>query len=67
MAVSVAAAALSTYLVEDPVRFRARWATGRTGALALAAVYVVLVCLWGVIPQPRAGAGSVDLTRLTGG
>ncbi|MEU6991083.1 acyltransferase [Streptomyces sp. NPDC046465] len=63
--VSVAAAALSKYLVEDPVRFRARWAHGRSGALALVAVLAALVALWAVIPVPRAGVGSVDVTRLT--
>ncbi|MFF1377600.1 acyltransferase family protein [Streptomyces sp. NPDC058308] len=63
--VSVVAAALSKHLVEDPVRFRARWAHGRSGALALVAVFAALVALWAVIPEPRAGVGSVDVTRLT--
>ncbi|MGW7411020.1 acyltransferase family protein [Streptomyces sp. NPDC054863] len=67
VAVSVAAAVLSTFLVEDPVRFRARWARGRTGAAALVAVLAALVALWAVVPQPLAGSGSVDLTRLTDG
>ncbi|QES45540.1 acyltransferase [Streptomyces venezuelae] len=65
VAVSVAAAVLSTYLVEDPVRFRARWARGRSGAVALVATFAVLVGLWAAIPVPRAGAGSVDITQLT--
>ncbi|QES38715.1 acyltransferase [Streptomyces venezuelae] len=65
VAVSVAAAALSKYLVEDPVRFRARWAHGRSGAVALVATFAVLVALWAALPVPRAGAGSVDVTRLS--
>ncbi|MET8685453.1 acyltransferase [Streptomyces sp. NPDC004732] len=65
IAVSVAAAALSKYLVEDPVRFRARWAHGRSGACALLATFAVLAALWAVIPEPQAGAGSVDVTQLT--
>lgn len=65
--VSIAAAAASTYLVENPVRFRARWAHGRTGALALVAVLAALVALWAAVPAPTAGAGSVDITRLTTG
>lgn len=64
VAVSVAAATLSKYLVEDPVRFRARWAHGRSGALALLAALAALAALWAVIPEPRSGAGSVDITRL---
>ncbi|MFF3488979.1 acyltransferase family protein [Streptomyces sp. NPDC002701] len=66
-AVSVAAAVLSKFLVEDPVRFHAPWAKGRTGAAALVATLIALVALWAVIPQPQPGAGSVDLTRLTDG
>ncbi|MFD3513887.1 acyltransferase family protein [Streptomyces sp. NPDC058657] len=67
VAVSGAVAVLSKVLVEDPVRFRARWATGRTGAAALAVTLAALVVLWAVVPQPRAGAGSVDLSQLTDG
>ncbi|MFJ2769294.1 acyltransferase family protein [Streptomyces sp. NPDC087300] len=68
VAASVAAAAASTYLVENPVRFRARWAHGRTGALALVATFAALAALWAVIPVPTAGTDSVDVTRLgTGG
>ena len=63
-AVSVALAVLSKVLVEDPVRFRARWARGRTGALALVAALAALAALWTAVPQPRTGEGSVDVTRL---
>ncbi|MFC8086489.1 hypothetical protein [Streptomyces sp. NPDC057340] len=47
-----------------PVRFRARWAKGRTGAVALVAAFAAL---WAAVPQPRTGEGSVDVTRLVPG
>ncbi|MFR0357532.1 acyltransferase family protein [Streptomyces sediminimaris] len=64
IAVSIAAASLSKVVVEDPIRFRARWARGRTGAVALVTALAALAALWALIPQPRTGAGSVDVTRL---
>ncbi|AXL92658.1 acyltransferase [Streptomyces sp. CB09001] len=67
LAVSVGLALLSKVLVEDPVRFRARWARGRTGAVALVAAFAALTALWAVVPQPRTGEGSVDVTRLGAG
>jgi peptidoglycan/LPS O-acetylase OafA/YrhL len=45
-AVSIGLAALSKHLVEDPIRFRARWARGRRGCLAGAAVMIGLTALW---------------------
>ncbi|MCX4851659.1 acyltransferase [Streptomyces sp. NBC_00893] len=65
LAVSLAAAWLSNVLVEDPVRFRARWAHGRTGAIVLLAALLALAVLWALLPRPRLGAGTVDLTQLT--
>ncbi|WP_331769653.1 acyltransferase (plasmid) [Embleya sp. NBC_00888] len=67
VAVSIAAAVLSKFLVEDPIRFRARWARGRTGAVALLATFAAMAALWAVIPEPHSGAGSVDVTQLTAG
>ncbi|MFF4410633.1 hypothetical protein ACFY2W_15085 [Streptomyces sp. NPDC001262] len=61
---SLAAAVASKMLVEDPVRFRARWAAGRRGLVALAAACAALLALWALLPQPPSGAGSVDVTRL---
>ncbi|MFG2111425.1 acyltransferase family protein [Streptomyces sp. NPDC048718] len=65
LAVSLAAAWLSKVLVEDPVRFRAGWAHGRTGAAAFLAALLALTALWILLPWPELGAGSVDLTQLT--
>ncbi|MFF8960619.1 acyltransferase family protein [Streptomyces sp. NPDC014894] len=65
--VSVAAAAASKTLVEDPIRFRARWAQGRRGAAVLLAAFFALAALWALIPEPRTGAGTVDITRLAPG
>ncbi|NYJ32581.1 acyltransferase family protein [Nocardiopsis aegyptia] len=62
VAVSVALAAASTFLVENPIRFRAGWATGRRGATAFAAVMVVLAVLWTAVPVPPPP--SVDVGAL---
>ncbi|HEX4225578.1 MAG TPA: acyltransferase [Pseudonocardiaceae bacterium] len=60
--VSIAVAALSKYLVEDPIRFRAGWARGRRGALVFVAVMVGLTVLWLALPGPAAP--SIDITQL---
>ncbi|GAA0273595.1 acyltransferase [Streptomyces polychromogenes] len=67
LAVSLTAALLSARLVEDPVRFRSRWAHGRAGAVALLAALVLLTALWALLPRPQLGAGTVDVDRLTAG
>ena len=61
-AVSVGLAALSKYLVEDPIRFRATWARGRRGLLAFAALMIGLAVLWLALPAPAPPA--VDVTKL---
>ncbi|PUB30108.1 peptidoglycan/LPS O-acetylase OafA/YrhL [Promicromonospora sp. AC04] len=61
-AVSVALAALSTVLVENPVRFRAGWARARSGLTALVAVTIALALFWVVVPRPpvaEVDAGAV--------
>src|SRR5690606_30257169 len=61
-AVALALAVLSTVLVENPVRFRAGWARGRSGLVALAATTVALALFWVVLPRPAApvvDAGAV--------
>ncbi|MFG2622486.1 hypothetical protein ACGFXC_33190 [Streptomyces sp. NPDC048507] len=68
-AASVTAVVLSKLLVEDPVRFRARWARGRRGVLAVTATFAAIGMPWLVLPllSPAVsggGAGSVvDATR----
>jgi peptidoglycan/LPS O-acetylase OafA/YrhL len=62
LAVSIGLAALSKYLVEDPVRFRATWARGRRGLLAFAVLMAALAVLWLVLPAPAPP--TVDVTVL---
>ncbi|MEU4519206.1 acyltransferase [Amycolatopsis sp. NPDC024027] len=62
LAVSLGLATLSKYLVEDPIRFRARWARGRSGLLAFTAVMAGLAVLWVVLPAPAPVV--VDITGL---
>lgn len=64
VAVSLAAAAVTKRLVEDPVRFRSGWAGGRRGPAAVAALAVIGVALWALIPVPAPGAGTVDIQQL---
>ncbi|MFI6048917.1 acyltransferase family protein [Streptomyces violascens] len=64
IAVSLAAATATKRLVEDPVRFRSGWARGRRGPAAVAALAVVGVALWALIPLPAPGAGTVDIRQL---
>ncbi|MEU5092832.1 acyltransferase [Streptomyces sp. NPDC021356] len=64
IALSLVAAVLSKRAVEDPVRFRARWATGGRGLVALAAAAVMAAGVWAAIPQPQLGAGTVDVDQL---
>ncbi|WP_328609731.1 acyltransferase [Amycolatopsis sp. NBC_00345] len=61
-AVSIGVAAVSKYLIEDPIRFRAGWAKGRTGLLAFVALMIGLAVLWLALPAPAPV--TIDLTRL---
>jgi peptidoglycan/LPS O-acetylase OafA/YrhL len=60
--VSTVLAAVSKVLVEDPVRYRARWARGRTGIACLALVTVSLAALWTWLPGPEPV--QIDLDQL---
>jgi peptidoglycan/LPS O-acetylase OafA/YrhL len=62
LAVSLGLATLSKYLVEDPIRFRAGWARGRSGLMAFTAVTAGLAVLWVVLPGPAPVV--VDITGL---
>jgi peptidoglycan/LPS O-acetylase OafA/YrhL len=59
---SIGPATLSKYLVEDPVRFRARWARGRCGLVAFAVLMLGLALLWTALPAPAPPI--VDVTGL---
>ncbi|MEV1000669.1 acyltransferase [Nonomuraea sp. NPDC050202] len=61
---SLLAAVVSKAAVEDSVRLRARWATGRRGWAALTVTAVTAAGLWAAIPRPEPGAGTVDVSRL---
>jgi peptidoglycan/LPS O-acetylase OafA/YrhL len=61
-AASIGLAALSKWLVEDPIRFRARWARGRGGLVAFVAVMAGLAVLWLAVPGPASV--TIDVTRL---
>ena len=62
-AVSIAVAAASKYLVEDPIRFRAGWARGRAGLVVFLAVTAGLAALWWLLPVPAAP--TIDITELS--
>jgi peptidoglycan/LPS O-acetylase OafA/YrhL len=61
-AVSIGLAALSKYLVEDPIRFRAGWSRGRSGLVAFGALMIGLAVLWTALPAPAPV--TIDITGL---
>ncbi len=61
---SFAAAALSKRLVEDPIRFTALWARGRSGVIALIGVTVAVAVFWVVIPHPETAPATFSLDQL---
>ena len=61
--VSIGLATLSKHLVEDPIRFRAKWARGRHGVLAFVALTAGLAVLWLALPLPAPP--TVDITGLS--
>ena len=61
---SFAAAAISKTLVEDPIRFKAAWARGRRGLVALVAVTVAVAAFWVVIPHPETAPATFSLDQL---
>ncbi len=62
LGLSVALAAASTHLVENPLRFRAGWTRGRAGALLFVLVSLALLGLWSLLPEP-AGP-QIDIGNL---
>jgi peptidoglycan/LPS O-acetylase OafA/YrhL len=64
VSLSIGLAAFSKHLVEDPIRFRAAWARGRSGLLAFTAVMAALAVLWWALPQPPPP--TIDISELGG-
>ncbi len=63
IAVSFAAAALSKRLVEDPIRFRATWARGRSGVVTLIGVSLGVAAFWVVVPHPATAPAVFSLDQ----
>ena len=63
VATSFAAAALSKRLVEDPIRFTALWARGRSGVIALIGVTVAVAAFWVMIPHPQTAPAPFSLDQ----
>ncbi|MFD2422756.1 acyltransferase family protein [Amycolatopsis pigmentata] len=61
-ALSIGLATVSKYLVEDPIRFHARWARGRLGLLAFAVATLALAALWLLVPAPAPV--TIDISDL---
>ena len=61
---SISIGAISTMLIENPIRARPSWTRGRTGAIALVAATLAVVLLWLVLPRPDPGVGTVDVDLL---
>ncbi|GGR54510.1 peptidoglycan/LPS O-acetylase OafA/YrhL [Nocardioides luteus] len=55
-------ATVSTRLVEAPIRFRAGWARGRSGAVVFAIVSVAMLILWLALPEPATP--RIDISEL---
>ena len=64
IATSFAAAAASKRVVEDPIRFRAAWARGRAGVVALIGVTVAVAAFWVVIPHPQTAPAVFSLDQI---
>jgi peptidoglycan/LPS O-acetylase OafA/YrhL len=60
--VCIGLATLSTYLIENPIRFHSRWARGRSGLAAFVAVMAGLALLWTLAPAPAPV--TIDVTDL---
>ncbi|MBF4636194.1 acyltransferase [Agreia pratensis] len=61
---SISIGAISTMLVENPIRARPLWTRGRIGTIALLAATIAVALLWLALPRPALGAGTVDLDLL---
>jgi peptidoglycan/LPS O-acetylase OafA/YrhL len=64
LALSISVGALSTVLVENPIRAGLPWTRGRVGTIVLLAALLAVVLLWLALPRPELGAGTVDVNLL---
>jgi peptidoglycan/LPS O-acetylase OafA/YrhL len=60
IAASAAAALVSLHLLEDPVRYRATWARGRRGVLALGTAVATVLGLLVLVPAPQSEIAAFD-------
>jgi peptidoglycan/LPS O-acetylase OafA/YrhL len=64
LVLSVSIGAVSTMLIENPIRARPSWTRGRIGAIALMAATLAVALLWLAMPHPDLGAGTVNVDLL---
>jgi peptidoglycan/LPS O-acetylase OafA/YrhL len=64
LVLSVSIGAISTMLIENPIRARPRWTRGRIGAIVLLAATLAVALLWLVLPRPDLGVGTVNVDLL---
>jgi peptidoglycan/LPS O-acetylase OafA/YrhL len=64
LALSISVGAISTVLVENPIRAGLPWTRGRVGTIVLLAAMLAVVLLWLALPRPELGAGTVDVNLL---
>ena len=62
---AIIAAAISKQLVEDPIRFRAKWARGRTGVMTLIGVSALIGAFWVLVPRPAVAPAVFSLDQFT--
>jgi peptidoglycan/LPS O-acetylase OafA/YrhL len=60
MAVSLAAAVASKFLVEDPVRFRTGWLRGQAAVASFVVVMALGAGFWVVVPDPDTAPAAID-------
>ncbi|WGD37642.1 acyltransferase [Lysinibacter sp. HNR] len=60
--ISIVCAYASLRLIENPIRFHAPWACGRTGAIVFAGLLILLVAVWFMLPS--GPVTMIDVDRL---
>lgn len=64
LALSISLGALSTIVVENPIRAGHPWTRGRLGTIVLFVATLAIMLLWLALPRPEPGRGTVDLDLL---